>query len=69
VDIHQRTQRPHRIDLGTWVKTADDILNSLADYLTKIRPPQPDNHNHAGNWTRYFRRATLVSCGRSRWRG
>jgi len=33
----------------TWVKTADDILNSLADYLTKIRPPQPDNHNHAGN--------------------
>jgi transposase len=31
----------------TWVKTADDILNSLADYLSKIRPPQADNH--AGN--------------------
>jgi len=28
----------------TWVKTADDILNSLADYLSKIRPPQADNH-------------------------
>jgi transposase len=27
----------------TWVKTADDILNSLADYLTKIRPPQTIN--------------------------
>jgi transposase len=23
----------------TWVKTADDILNSLADYLARIRPP------------------------------
>jgi len=31
----------------TWVKTADDILNSLADYLSKIRPPQANNH--AGN--------------------
>jgi transposase len=28
----------------TWVKTADDILNSLADYLSKIRPPQANNH-------------------------
>jgi transposase len=27
----------------TWVKTADDILNSLADYLAKIRPPQTAN--------------------------
>jgi transposase len=27
----------------TWVKTADDILNSLADYLAKIRPPESDN--------------------------
>jgi transposase len=25
----------------TWIKTADDILNSLADYLTKIRPAAP----------------------------
>ena len=23
----------------TWVKTADDILNSLADYLDRIHPP------------------------------
>ncbi|MFI5887030.1 hypothetical protein [Streptomyces sp. NPDC051554] len=23
----------------TWAKTADEILNSLADYLTKINPP------------------------------
>jgi transposase len=27
----------------TWVKTADDILNSLADYLAKIRPRQTDH--------------------------
>jgi transposase len=27
----------------TWVKTADDILNSLADYLTKIRPRKTDD--------------------------
>ena len=27
----------------TWVKTADDILNSLADYLAKIRPPESAN--------------------------
>jgi transposase len=26
----------------TWVKTADDILTSLADYLTKIRPAATD---------------------------
>jgi transposase len=31
-----------------WVKTADDILNSLADYLAKIRPAQSDN-NHVGS--------------------
>ena len=27
----------------TWVKTADDILNSLADYLAKIKPQTPAN--------------------------
>jgi transposase len=27
----------------TWLKTADDILNSLADYLAKIRPRQTDH--------------------------
>jgi transposase len=27
----------------TWVKTADDILNSLADYLAKIKPQPPAN--------------------------
>ena len=27
----------------TWVKTADDILNSLADHLAKIRPRQTDD--------------------------
>ncbi|WP_344469134.1 IS630 family transposase [Kitasatospora kazusensis] len=26
----------------TWTKTADEILNSLADYLTKITPPNPE---------------------------
>ena len=29
----------------TWVKTADDILNSLADYLAKIRPSASDHIN------------------------
>lgn len=24
----------------TWTKTAEEILNSLAGYLTKIRPPR-----------------------------
>jgi transposase len=28
----------------TWTKTADDILNSLADYLTKIRPAHHNQH-------------------------
>ena len=28
----------------TWIKTADDILNSLADYLTKIRPAATDTN-------------------------
>ena len=28
-----------------WVKTADDILNSLADYLAKIRPSASDHIN------------------------
>jgi transposase len=27
----------------SWVKTADDILNSLADYLAKIKPQTPAN--------------------------
>jgi hypothetical protein len=27
----------------TWTKTADEILNSLADYLTKLRPSQTPN--------------------------
>jgi transposase len=27
----------------TWVKTADDIFNSLADYLAKIKPQTPAN--------------------------
>ncbi|MET8403589.1 IS630 family transposase, partial [Streptomyces sp900116325] len=27
----------------TWTKTADEILNSLADYLTKIIPPATPN--------------------------
>ncbi|MFF0140767.1 IS630 family transposase [Streptomyces sp. NPDC005227] len=27
----------------TWTKTADEILNSLADYLTKINPPATPN--------------------------
>src|SRR5512132_2706454 len=29
----------------TWVKTADDILNSLADYLAKIKPRQDQATN------------------------
>ena len=28
----------------TWVKTADDILDSLADYLAKIRPAHTENY-------------------------
>ncbi|MFI6808132.1 IS630 family transposase [Streptomyces luteogriseus] len=27
----------------TWTKTADEILNSLADYLTKVTPPATEN--------------------------
>lgn len=27
----------------TWTKTADEILKSLADYLTKISPPSTEN--------------------------
>ncbi|MFJ9543282.1 hypothetical protein ACIRPX_39455 [Streptomyces sp. NPDC101225] len=27
----------------TWTKTADKILKSLADYLTKVTPPTSDN--------------------------
>ncbi|MFG2994538.1 IS630 family transposase [Streptomyces sp. NPDC048257] len=29
----------------TWTKTADEILNSLADYLTKITPPDTNNQS------------------------
>lgn len=28
-----------------WVKTADDILNSLADYLAKIKTPRTANQS------------------------
>jgi transposase len=28
----------------TWIKTADDILNSLADYLAKIQPPSTETN-------------------------
>ena len=34
IDTWNENPRPF-----TWVKTADEILNSLADYLTKITPP------------------------------
>ncbi|MFD3938015.1 IS630 family transposase, partial [Streptomyces sp. NPDC058611] len=34
--IERRNQDPKPF---TWTKTADEILNSLADYLTKINPP------------------------------
>jgi transposase len=34
--IEQWNQNPKPF---TWTKTADEILNSLADYLTKINPP------------------------------
>ncbi|MFF2517640.1 hypothetical protein [Streptomyces sp. NPDC058086] len=27
----------------TWTKTADEILKSLADYLTKVTPPATEN--------------------------
>jgi transposase len=30
----------------TWIKTADDILNSLADYLDKIQPSSTDGNQH-----------------------
>ncbi|MGW7201771.1 IS630 family transposase, partial [Streptomyces chryseus] len=28
----------------TWTKTADEILKSLADYLTKVTPPANEKH-------------------------
>src|SRR3954462_1279024 len=31
----------------TWIKTADDILNSLADYLAKIQPSSTDGNQHS----------------------
>ncbi|MGW6262749.1 IS630 family transposase [Streptomyces sp. NPDC055085] len=30
----------------TWTKTADEILKSLANYLTKVTPPTTDNQLH-----------------------
>jgi hypothetical protein len=30
----------------TWTKTADEILNSLADYLAKLGPSHPVNEQH-----------------------
>ncbi|MFE1522302.1 hypothetical protein ACFW9I_37015 [[Kitasatospora] papulosa] len=27
----------------TWTQTADEILNFLADYLTKVTPPSTEN--------------------------
>ncbi|WP_331755660.1 hypothetical protein [Streptomyces sp. NBC_01643] len=27
----------------TWTKTTDEIIHSLADYLTKISPPSTEN--------------------------
>jgi hypothetical protein len=42
----------------TWTKTADEILNSLADYLTKLGP----GHLETGKTNqRNFRRGTLVA--------
>ncbi|MGW0778944.1 IS630 family transposase [Streptomyces sp. NPDC002835] len=38
VDTWNQNPRPF-----TWTKTADEILNSLADYLTKINPPTTEN--------------------------
>ncbi|WP_438302435.1 IS630 family transposase [Streptomyces sp. HUAS TT11] len=37
IDTWNENPRPF-----TWTKTADEILNSLADYLTKINPPTTD---------------------------
>ncbi|WP_217712086.1 IS630 family transposase [Kitasatospora sp. NA04385] len=31
----------------TWTKTADEILKSLADYLTKINPPSPTSEQNS----------------------
>jgi hypothetical protein len=38
VDTWNENPRPF-----TWTKTADEILNSLADYLIKINPPTTEN--------------------------
>ncbi|MCR8580048.1 IS630 family transposase [Streptomyces sp. Isolate_219] len=38
IDTWNENPRPFR-----WTKTADEILHSLADYLTKIAPPTPGN--------------------------
>ncbi|WP_406379331.1 IS630 family transposase [Streptomyces sp. NBC_01618] len=39
IDTWNENPRPF-----TWTKTADEILNSLADYLTRITPPDTENH-------------------------
>ncbi|MFD5513940.1 hypothetical protein ACFWIB_40445 [Streptomyces sp. NPDC127051] len=38
IDSWNQNPRPF-----TWSKTADEILKSLADYLTKVTPPATEN--------------------------
>ncbi|MGW3421533.1 hypothetical protein [Streptomyces phaeochromogenes] len=38
VNTWNENQRPF-----TWTKTADEILNALADYLAKVTPPANNN--------------------------
>ena len=38
IDTWNENPRPF-----TWTKTADEILNSLASYLTKITPPNTED--------------------------
>jgi transposase len=40
IDTWNENPRPF-----TWIKTADEILESLADYLAKIRPADPETPN------------------------
>ena len=40
IDTWNENPRPF-----TWIKTADEILDSLADYLAKIRPEVPETPN------------------------
>ena len=46
----------------TWTKTADEILNSLADYLAKLGTGQPRN-SKTNQWN--FRRRTLAQRNRN----